>query len=166
MIININNIKAMLNKKKMSRRLDFLKTEGEMVRRTLDEQAVSKQPIVETTDVLTTEEIAELLQSMSPSGFAYRVELDGALAMYRTINLSNYRELVDKIGHMERESEFLRTLCLIDKCEEFADYEYMSRAFKIFEYVIRHNKTNTPVVSYARRWTIEMRRYLEELNLL
>lgn len=166
MIIDIKSFLTGKKKENNARRLQFLKQESNIIRRSMEEQAAAKGISGEAKEILTTEEIAELLQTMSPSGFVYRVDFDGALDVYRTITLSNYRNLVDRMSHMERESEFLRAMCLIDKCEEYADYEYMARAFKFFEYVVRHNKTNTPAVTYARQFNIEMRRYLETLNLL
>jgi hypothetical protein len=162
MIINIKEFLTRKKKENNARRLEFLKHEGQWIRETMNQTASTS----ETTDILSNEDIATLMQEISPSGFVYRVELEGAAAAYRSITLANYRELVEKLGHMERDTEFLKALCLIDKCEEFADYDAMTKAFKITEYVIRHNKTNTPVLSYARSWIIEMRRYLEELNLL
>ena len=166
MVIDIKGFITGRNKKNNARRLEFLKQEGEMVRRTLEEQAAANES-ADVKDIITAEEIAELLQqNVSPSGFVYRVLLDGAAKAYRSITLANYRNLVEELGHLEKEHEFLRALCLIDKCEEFADYEAMGKAFRIFEYVVRHNKTNTPIITFARQFNIEMRRYLEELNVL
>jgi hypothetical protein len=166
MIIDIKKFLLGKNKKRNSEVLATFKKEREMIRRAMEEQAAGKSISGEAKEILTAEEIAALLQDMSPSGFVYRVNLPGAKEVYRFITLSNYQGLIDVLGHMEKEHEFLRAMCLIDKCEEFADYDYMAKGFKIFEYVVRHNKTNAPTIAYARQFIIEMRRYLEELNLL
>jgi hypothetical protein len=166
MIINIREFLKGKKKQHLESRLSTLKTEREAVRRAYEEQAATKGLSSNGKEILTAEEIAALLSSISPSGFIYRVDLQGANDAYRAINLGNYRTLVDKMGHMERESEFIKAMCLIDKCDEYSDFEYMARAFKFFEYVVRHNKTNSPAVTYARQFNIEVRRYLEELNLL
>jgi hypothetical protein len=166
MIIDIKKFLFNKNKKRQQEVLATFRKEREMIKRAMDEQAASKSIGGQAKEILTAEEIASLLQEISPSGHVYRINLDGAKEVYRFITLSNYQGLVDVLGHMEKEHEFLKAMCLIDKCEEFADYEYMAKGFKIFEYVVRHNKTNAPTIAYARQFIIEMRRYLEELNLL
>jgi hypothetical protein len=165
-VVNITEFLTGKKKEANAKRLDFFKAEREMVRIAMEEQAASKSIGGEAKEILTAEEIAALFQDMSSSGYVYRVTLDGAAQAYRSINLANYRREVDALGHLEREQEFLRAMCLIDKCDEFADYESMSKAFRIFEYVVRHNKTNAPVIAFARQFIIQVRRYLEELNVL
>lgn len=160
MIINIREFIANKKKEKLGQRMSaMLQSDRLGVQKVTEEQAP-------TVEVITAEEIAELVTTVSPSGFEYRINLSGADFHYNMINERNYKAFADKMGHMERESEFIAAMCLIDKCEEYDDYNTMASTFRIFEYVIRHNKTNTPVVTYAREYNIAMRRYLEELNLL
>lgn len=167
MIINIREFIAKKKKENLDNRMrNMLQSDRAGVQKAMKEQAASKSIPGEAKEILSAEEIAALLQDISPSGFVYRVDLPGAVDVYRFINLGNYREFVDNLGHMEKDNEFLKAMCVIDKCEEFVDYDSMAKAFRVFEYVVRHNKTNTPVVMYARSWSIEMRKYLEELNLL
>jgi hypothetical protein len=163
MKINLKEFMFRKKKENLEQRLNTLKQDRKAI-----EEAAKRQAVKETkvTEVITSEEIAVSLDPVAPSDFAYRINIHGSVDAYRRITLSNYRELVNKLGHMDKDEEFLRALCLIDRCEEFNDYEYMVRAFTIVEYVVRHNKTNTEVVTYSRQFCIEMRRYLEELNLL
>jgi hypothetical protein len=159
MVIDLNWARVMFKKKKNARRLETFKREREMIRQASEMSA----PAVE---IITAEEIAEVMLPISESGFEYRIHLDGADFHYNIINERNYKALADKMGHMERESEFVAAMCLVDKCEEYGDYDTMASTFGILEYVIRHNKTNTPVVTYAREYIIEMRKYLTHLNIL
>lgn len=160
-IVDFNTLRAMGNKKKNAAKLEFFKMEREMIRK-------AQEGIAVTTDVevISAEEIADIVKAISPSGFVYRVTLDGANEIYNAINEHNYKQLANGIGHLEEDDEFLVGMCLIDKCEEYADYEAMAEVFKVYEYVVRHKKANSPVITYARQYNIGMRMHLTNLNLL
>lgn len=150
-------------KRNLGDRLEFLKAEGISIREAIKDVAVTSE--IEYIDM---QEVAEIIKAISPSGFKYRVTLDGATGIYNSINERNYIKLVNGIGHLEEEDEFLAGMCLIDKCEEYGDFERMAQVFRIFEYVVRHKKADkvTPIIGFARQYTIEMRTYLSELGLL
>lgn len=166
MIINIREFIVGKKKERLDNRMRNMLQSDRAGVQAREEIAASKSISDEAKEILTVEELNAMLQDMSSSGFVYRVQFEGAVSAYRDITLSNYREFVDKLSHMDRDSQFIKAICLIDKCEEYMDYESMVRAFNITEYVIRLNKTNTPAVLYTRIWMTEMRRYMEELNLL
>jgi hypothetical protein len=130
------------------------------------QKAMDRIAAASDVEVIDATDVANIVRAISPSGFEYRVDLYGADEIYGAITFSNYRKLVNGINHLEEEDEFLVALCLIDKCEEYGDYASMVRVFALFEYVVRHNRTNTPVVVFSRQYNIEMRKYLSDLGLL
>lgn len=142
--------------KRISSTLATFAKEREMIKKAMEEQAVAKSaPLQEESHV------------KEPLHVTYRrVELPDVEMMYDRINISNYKEMADRIGHMEREVEFVLCMCIIDKCEEYGDYDTMVSTFKVFEYVIRHKKESTPTLSYVRKYAIQMRVYLTDLGLL
>jgi hypothetical protein len=154
-----NPIQVFLNKRRNKQRMAFFKLEREMVRKAMERVAAASVDVVE--------EIVDLPAVISQdTGFMYRVVLPGANELYDAITQWNYRKLVNGMGHLEHDDEFLLAMIVIDKCEEYLDYESMIKAFNIFEYVVRHRKNSSEVISFARQYVIEIRQYLTELGHL
>lgn len=161
-MLNFLKSRTQRNKERNAAKLALLRMEGDMIRRALGNIAAVSNDV----EVIDATDVAAIVKAISPSGFEYRVDLFGANEIYQAITLKNYMKLANGIGHLEEEDEFMVALCLIDKCEEFGDYETMVRVFNFFEYVVRHNRTNSPTVVFAREYNIKMRRYLSDLGLL
>lgn len=154
-----NPITKFLRKRRMEQRMSFLRQEREMIRKAMDRVAAASADVVE--------EIVDLPAVISQeTGFMYRVTLAGADELYNAVTKYNYYKLANGLGHLEEDDEFLLAMIVLDKCEEYMDYDALAKAFSILEYVVRHNKSNSEVVSFARQYVIEMRAYLTELGYL
>lgn len=158
-----NPIERFLKKRKIEQRMRFLRQEREMVRKAMEKVAAVQAEIEASKE----EEIVDVPAVVSQdTGFLYRVTLPGADELYRAVTQWNYKKLANGMSHLENDEEFLLGMIVVDKCEEYQDYESMVKAFNVLEYVVRHHKNTSEVISFTRRYVIEVREYLTEIGLL
>lgn len=113
-----------------------------------------------------TNTLSENLRPVIEVSDIHRVTLDGADEMYSWIDESNYIKFVNGFSNLNNDEEFLFAMVLIDKCEEYEDYGSMVRIFNVFEFIVRHHKQASPIISFARQYIIEIRHYLTNLGWL
>lgn len=171
MKINVNPFKFIVagNKAANRKKLDFLKAEGQTVRRAMELQATRKEREEAARAKAEAEAAGEVVVEpivSEDTGFVYRVTLPFAEQYYGWISKDNYEKFVNSFNFVETDEEILFILCLIDKCEEYDDAASMLSVFSLFEYIIRHKKESSKVIAFARQYNIEMRQYLTDLGLL
>lgn len=162
-----NPIDKYLKRRNMERRMKFLREETLSVRRAIEEKEAAEAitAAVAKEEAVKAEETAKAPIVYSDN-FRRCIGLEGAEELYDVIREHNYGSLAKNMGHMTEDREFLAAMVVLDKCEEYGDYEAMIKAFLVFEHVVRYHKKSSPVIVFARRYIIEMREYLTQLELL
>jgi hypothetical protein len=141
------------NKKRNRQLLEFLREESIMVRKALALVAMAEK------------EAAPMLALPAETVLRHRVDIIGADEIYDAINLSNYRALINSIDIAKTEDEFFVAMCVLDKAEEFGDYNTMMYGFKMLESTLRRNKESKPTINYARKYVNRVREHLMDLSI-
>jgi hypothetical protein len=114
---------------------------------------------------MATREEVIILALPAPRVIRRRVDIIGADELYAAIDESNYRSLAGSILMAQEEDEILVAMVVIDKCDEFEDYETMVMAYKHLDALLRYTKDSNATLNYARKFRNRINEYLTDQGI-